>query len=119
MVHPVRFVPPLLLAAACATTAPRLSMPEQPLDMPAPEEAPEIRADAPRPVPYPGLEVAYVAGADGEVYLYRGGYYTYFDRHWFRAARLDGPWTYVEMKYVPGDLFRVRGHLPPGLRILR
>lgn len=84
--------------------------------MPAPEETPEIRTEAPRAVPYPGLEVAYVANADGEVYLYRGSYYTYFDRHWFQASRIKGPWAYVEMKYVPSDLFRVRGHLPPALR---
>ena len=68
------------LMAACATTAPRLSIPEETLSMPAPEETPEIRTEAPRAVPYPGLEVAPAANADGEVYPYSGPYYTYFHR---------------------------------------
>ena len=64
-------------------------------------------------VPYPGLGVDFVANAEGEVYHYREVFYTYFDGNWFFAQRLRGPWKFIQMKYVPSDLFRVRGHRPP------
>jgi len=107
---------PVALIAACASPAPRLSIPELALETPAPEVRPEVTSDSPRLVPYPGLEVSYVVNADGEVYHYRGVYYVFLNRSWFHARTLDGPWSFIEMKYVPSDLFRVRGHLPPSLQ---
>jgi len=74
-----------------------------------------VHVRAARLVPYPGLEVAYVDGAGVECFHYRGVYYMFSKGNWFYARSLDGAWAYVEMKYVPPDLFRVRGHRPPQL----
>ena len=105
----------LLGCAACGTTMP-FTIPEYRLAPPPPEKAPATASLAPQLVAYPGLEVSYVSNADGDVYHYRGVFYSYFDGSWFCAQALRGPWTYIEMKYVPSDLFRVRGHKPPQLR---
>lgn len=105
----------LLGCAACGSTMP-FTMPETRLAPPPPVKAPAMNAVAPQLVPYPGLEVSYVANADGDVYHYRGVYYAFFDGSWFCAQALRGPWTFIEMKYVPSDLFRVRGHRPSSLR---
>ena len=101
--------------AACGTTMP-FTMPEQRLAPDAPKKAPSVDPVAPHLVAYPGLEVSYVANVDGDVYCYRSVFYTYFDGNWFCAQALRGPWTFIEMKYVPSDLYRVRGHLPQQLR---
>jgi len=92
-----------------------LTIPERDLAAKPPKTMPKVRMVAPQLVAYPGLEVSYVANADGEIYHYRGVFYTYFDGNWFFAQQLRGPWTFIEMKYVLSDLFRVRGHRPPGL----
>jgi hypothetical protein len=105
----------LFACAACGTTMP-FTIPEYKLAQPPPEKAPGAVSAAPQLVPYPGLEVSYVKNADGDVYHYRGVFYSYFDGNWFCAQALRGPWTFIEMKYVPSDLFRVRGHKPPQLR---
>ena len=111
-----RFGAALALAcAACGSSMP-LTIPEYKLAPPAPRKTPEPSSVVPRLVPYAGLEVSYVANTEGDVYGYRGLYYTYFDGSWFCAQALRGPWTFIEMKYVPSDLFRVRGHKPPQLR---
>jgi len=102
------------LGLGCASRTRPMTMPNHRLEAPVPERAPEVEATVPRLIPYPGLDVAYVANAEGEVYAYRGVYYTYFDGNWFYAQRLTGPWKFIEMKYVPSDLFRVRGHRPYG-----
>ena len=103
------------LAAACGATAPRLTIPEFTATERLPDAPPSTRVGTPKLVVYPGLDVSYVANADGEVYFFRKRYFCYFSGNWFRAAALSGPWSYIEMKYVPSDLFRVRGHLPPAL----
>jgi len=108
----------ILGCAACGTTMP-FTMPEY-RDAPTlPAKAPDVKAVAPQLVPYPGLEVSYVANVDGDVYSYRGVFYSFFDGSWFCAQTLRGPWTFIEMKYVPSDLFRVRGHLPQRVRASR
>lgn len=105
----------LALCAACGTTMP-FTMPEQRLAPPPPGKTPAVSDAVPHLVAYPGIGVSYVANADGDVYLYRDLYYTFFDGSWFCAQALRGPWSFIEMKYVPSDLFRVRGHRPPSLR---
>jgi hypothetical protein len=105
----------LLWCAACGTTMP-FTMQEQRLAPPAPKKTPAVTDKTPHLVPYPGIQVSYVANADGDVYRYRDLYYTYFDGSWFCAQALRGPWNFIEMKYVPSDLFRVRGQRPPTLR---
>lgn len=91
-------------------------MPDQPIEAAAPAETPDIDPVTPKLVPYPGLEVSYVANGDGDVYHLRGVFYTYFNGNWYFAKTMRGPWTYIQMKYVPSDIFRVRGHLPPSLQ---
>jgi hypothetical protein len=105
----------LALCAACGSTMP-FTMPEQRHAPERPGKTPAVSEAVPHLVAYPGIEVSYVANADGDVYRYRDLYYTYFDGSWFCAQALRGPWNYIEMKYVPSDLFRVRGHRPPSLR---
>lgn len=105
----------LLGCAACGTTMP-FTIPEYKLAQPPPEKAPAANSVAPQLVPYPGLEVSYISNTDGDVYHYRGVFYTYFDGNWFCAQHLRGPWKFIEMKYVSSDLFRVRGQKPPTLR---
>ncbi len=103
------------LVAACGATTPRLTIPEFTATERLPDTPPSTRVGTPKLVVYPGLDVSYVANSDGEIYFCRKRYFCYFSGNWFRAATLNGPWSYVEMKYVPSDLFRVRGHLPPAL----
>jgi hypothetical protein len=92
------------------------TMPEHRLAQATPAKAPAGIAVAPQLVAYPGLEVSYVSNTDGDVYHYRTVFYTYFDSNWFCAQGLRGPWNFIEMKYVPSDLFRVRGQKPPALK---
>jgi hypothetical protein len=105
----------LVACAACGSTMP-FTIPEARLAPEPPARLPVVNAVAPHLVAYPGLEVSYVANADGDVYHYRGVFYSFFDGSWFCAQALRGPWIYIEMKYVPSDLYRVRGHKPPQLR---
>lgn len=111
----MRFLWVLTLLAACASAPSRLTMPDIHPEAARPDAAPPAQAGAPRLVPYPGLDVSYVANGQGEVYFCRKHYYCWFDDNWFRADTLQGPWDFIEMKYVPGDLFRARGHLPVAL----
>jgi hypothetical protein len=106
----------VLALAACTSSAPTLTIPEYDLDTPAPAASPRVTTVAPRLVPYPDLDVSYVANADGEVLWHRGVFYTLFNDSWFHARGLRGPWTFIEMKDVPGDLFRAHGRKPPGVR---
>jgi predicted small lipoprotein YifL len=102
--------------AACGSTSNGpITIPEAAV-APQLERAPRLESDSPRLVPYPGLEVSYVANVDREVYFFRGTFYCYAEGRWFQSAALDGSWAHVQMRYVPADLFRVRGHLPPGVR---
>ncbi|MHC4342728.1 MAG: hypothetical protein ACYSX0_21255 [Planctomycetota bacterium] len=102
--------------AACGSTSNGpIPIPEAAVE-PQLERTPRLESDRPRLVPYPGLEVSYVANVDREVYFFRGSFYCYAEERWFRSAVLDGSWAHVQMRYVPADLFRVRGHLPPGVR---
>lgn len=105
----------LLGCAACGTGMP-FTIPEYKLAQPPPGKLPGTASVAPQLVAYPGLEVSYVSNVDGDVYHYRDVFYSYFDGNWFCAQVLRGPWNFIEMKYVPSDLFRVRGHRPPSLR---
>ena len=104
-----------ILFASCTATTQQLSMPDIDAAAVRPESSPPAQTARPKIVPYPGLEVGYVANGDGEIYFCRERFYCYFDGNWFRAETMKGPWDFVEMKYVPGDLFRARGHLPASL----
>lgn len=104
-----------LSGISCAAPQRPVTMPEVDIGAQVPARAPDVRSTEARLVPYPGLDVSYVANTDGEVYFYRELFYTYFDGNWFYSPRVRGPWKFIEMKYVPPDLFRVRGHVPPSI----
>ncbi len=119
---PMRHPTALLLLAisafgGCASATQRLTMPDLAAAEGGRASPPATSGVEPRLVPYPGLSVFYVANGDGEVYFCGERFYCYFDGEWFHATTMRGPWTFVEMKYVPGDVFRVRGHLPPALEL--
>ena len=101
-----------LVTAACTTTSP-LSLPEPPEVEASPPAPVAARSGTLRRVPYPGLEVSYVIGLGRECYVVRDVYYTFAGGHWFYARAAGDAWSYVEMKYVPPDLFRVLGNRPP------
>jgi len=89
--------------------------PEPDIEPSSPESTPEISVSAPRLVRYPGVDVDYLVNGEGEVYHLGGRYYCFHEGHWFFAPTMRGDWRHVPMKYVPADLFRVRGRLPPGV----
>ncbi|MGQ0614678.1 MAG: hypothetical protein ACT4PV_13160 [Planctomycetaceae bacterium] len=108
-----------LLAAACATPSAAsrregARMTEAPSPV-KPQATPVARSGPLRLVSYPGLEVSYVLGLDRECYHLRETYYTFQGGNWFYACTPGDAWSYIEMKYVPPDLFRVLGNLPPQL----
>jgi hypothetical protein len=111
----VRYCFVVALLAACASGPSRVTMPDIEAAVAAPETAPPSQSVVPTLVPYPGIDVSYVANGEGEVYFCRRGFYCFFDGNWYRADGMSGPWDFVEMKYVPGDLYRARGHLPLAL----
>jgi hypothetical protein len=102
----------VLVLAACASSAPTLTIPEHDLKTPAPEVRPRASQVTPRLVPYPGLDVSFVANAEGEVLWHRGVFYTYFNGEWFYTRRLNGTWNFIQMKYVHSDVFRAHGRRP-------
>ena len=100
-----------VLVAGCATGS-RVTMPEPAARPDAPETTPAGHIVVPRLVRYPDSEVCYVTNAGGECYSLEGTYYRFQEGHWFYARGLTGPWTHIEMKYVPVALYRVRGQVP-------
>ncbi len=100
-----------VLVAGCATGSP-VTMPEPAARSDAPVTTPAGHIVVARLVRYPDSEVCYVTNADGVCYSLAGTYYRFQEGHWFYARGLTGPWTHIEMKYVPTDLFRVRGRVP-------
>ena len=83
--------------------------------------APPVVAFAapPRLVVVPGFpHVHYAPDVAVNFFSYGGRYYTYDDGNWFVARSSDGPWGYVEHRYVPAPLLRVPAryyHVPPRL----
>jgi len=113
----VAFVLALGLSAtlgACGARGPALTIPDYDLSTPAPAVRPTVASVVPRLVGYPGLDISYVANGEGDIYYCRGKFFTFFEGNWFHAKRVQGPWTFIQMKFVPSDCFRVRGQLPPG-----
>jgi len=76
-------------------------------------------AAPPRLVVVPGVpHVHYAPDVSVNFFSYGGRYYTYDGGNWFVARGTDGPWGYVEHRYVPAPLLRVPSryyHVPPRL----
>jgi hypothetical protein len=102
------------LLGACANKKP-LTMPEPAILVEAPKVVPVGHIMVPQLVPYPESEVSCVTNAGRNCYALKGTYYRFLRGNWFYATLLAGPWNFVEMKYVPQEIFQVHGQLPPGI----
>ena len=101
-----------LFAVGCGTSR-EVSIAEPPERSVRPDATPVGFSIVPDLVPYPDSDVSYVANADAPCYRLHDTYYRIVDGHWFYARMLLGPWEHVEMKYVPVEVFRVCGAVPP------
>ncbi|MEE8107271.1 MAG: hypothetical protein V3T86_17180 [Planctomycetota bacterium] len=102
------------LLGACASRK-ALTMPEPVTLASAPKVVPAGHVMVPHLVAYPDSDVSCVTNAGRHCYVLKGTYYRFLGGNWFYATLLAGPWTFIEMKYVPEDIFRVHGQLPPGV----
>ena len=58
-----------------------------------------------------------------DMFRYGGYYWIYDDNYWYRASRYNGPFVYVETRYVPEPIYYVPArewrsypsNLPPGI----
>ncbi len=100
------------LLGACGARTAAITIPDEGFDAEAPTRRPLAQSIHARLIPYPDLEIAYVANAADDTYHFRGIFYTYFDSSWFYARSLRGPWRFLEMKHAPSELFQVRGTRP-------
>jgi len=114
----VKSLLPLMIAAAllgaCANRT-SLTLPEPPSIAKAPSVVPAGHVIVPRLVAYPESDVSCVTNAGRYCYVLNGTYYRFLRGNWFYATLLAGPWNFAEMKYVPQEIFRVHGQLPPGV----
>ena len=102
----------VLFAVGCRTGR-DVRITEPPKRSVRPEATPVGFSIVPDLIPYPDSEVSCVANAGAPCYRFRDTYYRIVDSHWFYAHMLAGPWEHVEMKYVPVEVFRVCGTVPP------
>jgi hypothetical protein len=65
--------------------------------------------------PIPGTQLAYAANTDSDVFLYAATsqYYYLVAGRWFRAANLDGPWTFATPD-LPADFAKIPPESPAG-----
>jgi len=102
------------ILGGCSAPGPALMIRDYDLSVQPPAARPEVAPVVPRLVRYPGLDISYVANGEGDTYCCRGEFFTFFEGNWFMAKNMQGPWTFIQMKFVPSDCFRVLGQLPPG-----
>jgi len=101
--------------AGCAMSPPLRAVPTYDVRAREPASTPAIPIAAAQLVPYPDLDVQLVVSEQAEIYHCRGLFFCIEDGRWFYAPGLTGTWNFIETKYVPPDLFRARGHFPPGV----
>ena len=63
-------------------------------------------------VPVPRTTVYFAPDVDADLYFSAGFWWTPKEGRWFRAKSYNGPWAFVEPRYVPGDVVRI----PKGYR---
>lgn len=106
-------------AALVASTAPASADVHVGVHIDVPPPPVVTFAAPPRLVVVPGVpHVHYAPDVSVNFFSYGGRYYTYDDGSWFVARGTDGPWGYVEQRYVPAPLLRVPSryyHVPPRL----
>ncbi len=72
----------------------------------APAELIETKGD-PKYNPIPGTGLEYVINTNGNIFKLDGQYYILISGRWFKAASLDGPWSYVGAKDMPADFAKI------------
>ena len=106
-------------AAAVASTPPAFADVQVGVHIDIPPPPVVTFAAPPRLVVVPGVpHVHYAPDVSVNFFSYGGRYYTYDGGNWFAARGADGPWGYVEHRYVPAPLLRVPSryyHVPPRL----
>jgi len=63
-------------------------------------------------VPIPRTDVYFPPTVDVDILFFGGYWYRPYRDHWFRARSYNGPWIFVEPRYVPRSVIAV----PPGYR---
>ena len=58
-----------------------------------------------KPIPGTGLE--YAENTNGNIFRLSGEYYILVSGRWFKAASLDGPWTFVSGADLPADFAKI------------
>lgn len=102
-------VPPLPPPVVVAPAPPQVVV--------TPPAPPPVVVAPPQVVVVPGSSVYYAPGANFNMFVYGGRYYSFHNGVWFRASRHRGPWKVIEVHAVPRQ---VRGvpvryyRVPPG-----
>jgi hypothetical protein len=55
----------------------------------------------------PGTGLEYVSNTNGNIFRLGGQHYILLSGRWFKAATLDGPWTFVTAADMPADFAKV------------
>ncbi len=68
-------------------------------------------------VPIAGTQLLWANNTTADVIVDTadGSYYVLMAGRWFKAASLNGPWTYVSSKALPADFARIPAHGPAGV----
>jgi len=61
----------------------------------------------PELVRVPDYPVYYAPRVDANYFFYDGLYWVYYDDNWYASSWYNGPWGYVEPRYVPVYILRV------------
>jgi hypothetical protein len=76
-----------------------------------PTEMIEVQGE-PKYSPIPGTALEYVTNTSGNVLRMSGAYYILLSGRWFKAAVLDGPWTFVNTTDIPPDFTKIPRNNP-------
>ena len=69
---------------------------------------PPIVAPAPpEVVMVPNSQVYFVPGVDFDVFFYNGYWWSPRGDRWYRARAYNGPWGFINRRFVPGPVFGV------------
>ena len=71
-----------------------------------PAELIETKGD-PQYLPIPGTGLEYVTNTNGNVFRLSAEYYILISGRWFKAASLNGPWTFVNTAGMPADFANI------------
>ncbi len=71
---------------------------------------PPVLVEAPPELVVVPMTMVYFApSARGDLFFYRGRWWTRHEGRWFRARAYDGPWVVVGPRYVPVEIVRMPG----------